>query len=146
MSKICPWSRVIRLVGLLGFGMVVGMLATSITLASMPVVIWMKASQWQVAPDHVSARVSGYKIRCDLISGSEVGFVRFSGRAWEEVPFKFVGDASTGSSKPWGYFSFGRWEWHDVRPHVPTEVMTTVQHECDGHVVATTIGPFTVPN
>ena len=111
---------------------------------AVPVVALMRADQWQISQGHVSAHVEGYKLRkCTRIAGSEVGYVRTDGAAWEETRFAYLADDTPDNSKPRGWYSFGRWQWSD-QGEPPTHTMMTIKHDCAGKIVDTTIGPFAV--
>lgn len=109
-----------------------------------PVVVFMKASDWHSTRSfYISANISGYKINgCDLVKDSAVGWEKHDGR-WFETRFNFVKDLTPGSSKPTSIFQrldFGRWRWKVSNDKNPVRI--TLQHDCNGGVRTTTIGPF----
>lgn len=107
-----------------------------------PVVVFMKAGKWQAEGQSVSASITGYKLKsCNVVKGSSVGWAKFNGE-WSEVPFAFIADDTPDSTRPAEFSrqSFGRWSW--TLPVTTDQVRLTMQHECDGEVRTTVIGPF----
>ncbi len=138
------WMHFARHVFMFALAGLVFAVLSMIWRQAVPVVAFMHADDWQVTEGRVSAHVEGYKLRkCTRIAGSEVGYVRADGDAWIETRFAYLADDTPENSKPRGWYSFGRWQWNDQgRP--PSHVMMTIQHDCDGKLLSTTIGPFRV--
>lgn len=108
-----------------------------------PVTVFFKASDWHIEPSGITSTLTGYKIRnCQVVRGSAVGWQQ-TGAGWTETPFTFISDSSPDSTRPAELKrqSFGTWRWTTTSIDHP--VRLTVQHECNGVVRTTIIGPFT---
>ena len=108
-----------------------------------PVTLFFKASDWHIKESGITADLTGYKIRnCEVVRGSAVGWQQ-TGAGWTETPFTFMHDSSPDSTRPAELRkqSFGTWRWTTTSLDHP--VRLTVQHECDGVVRTSIIGPFT---
>lgn len=129
-------------------GAFVGILMIYTYYATVPVVAFMRAENWSISEEAISADVSGYKVRdCTFINGSEVGYLTKSG-VITQVPFHFEKDSK--ESKPSSHkfrIAFDRWVWDDQpdEEDYDVTVMATVKHDCDGDIVQTTVGPFKIP-
>jgi len=107
-----------------------------------PVVIFMKASDWLDEGPSISAKIRGYKINnCTVVERSFVGWQRTE-RGWDETPLIFIDDLTPDSTRPaeWQRQSFGRWSWGVSDKS--NSVRVTMQHDCNGDLRTTVIGPF----
>lgn len=125
------------------FGSLLCVIFVSIFTSFVPVTVFMKAERWESTRSNITAEVIGYKIRdCLVVRGSYVGWV-YSGNVWREIPFEFVNDETPNSSKPstMDRQSFGLWQW-GTQPRDGKLVKMTMQHNCNGSIQTTSIGPF----
>lgn len=126
------------------FGLIFGLGLAFLVQWVTPIVAFMQARDWQLTQTSTSAVVEGLKIHGTLLKGSQIGFIRSKGGYWREVPFEFAEDTSPGNSKPSGFHSFGRWIWFHKPGIRPYETKITIQHDSNGRVIETSIGPFRV--
>lgn len=128
---------------LLGWFLFFSML--NVFMVFLPVTVFMKVTQWDRNKTTIRGEIEGYKVRdCAVVKNSFVGWAFISDK-WHEVPFTFVNDVSPNSSKPRGFFekqSFGFWQW-STAPRYGKKIKMTMQHQCDGTIRTTEIGPFT---
>ncbi|WP_321336609.1 hypothetical protein [Breoghania sp.] len=117
---------------------VVVLVASAIWCAVVPVVGFMSATEWSVTADHVSARISGRKLRaCQYVAGSVAGYVRGAGGVWRVAPIEYSLEFETQSAAVrWGI---------DRAGVEPAAVLLLVRYDCDGSIKETQVGPFTVP-
>ncbi len=125
------------------FGSLLCIIFVNVVVSFIPITLFMSVERWESTRSHITAEIIGYKIRdCQIVRGSYVGWV-YSGEAWREIPFEFINDTSPDSSGPATIDrqSFGLWRWH-TQPRNGKEVKMTMQHNCDGSIQTTSIGPF----
>lgn len=124
------------------FGSLLCIIFVNVVVSFTPVTFLMSAVKWENTESHVTAEITGYKVRdCQVVKGSFVGWV-YSDKMWREVPFEFVKGTSPDSSKPptLDKQSFGVWRWHT--PPQGESVKITMQHRCANTIQTTSIGPF----
>jgi hypothetical protein len=136
------WKCLLIGIALLGAGIVAGEYWEVYRHANSPptmVVSGFAAYTPKRVREYFSAHVIGRKEEfCIYVPDSQVGWA-FDG-IWREVPFKYLDDPTPNSTRPVGHQSFGIWQWK-VREG-DFQVKTTVKHDCNGHSILSTIGPF----
>lgn len=117
-----------------------------------PIVINMRASEWQINSDtilkefssprgktvrniqrfEVSARITGEKVKECTFERVE-SYVSVNNIFEENVMFEFMHDASPASTRGQGFQGFGRWLWVSDQG-LPNIVRATIFHSCPTYI------------
>lgn len=125
------------------FGWALFFVVLQLCQAFIPVVVFMQVERWERSRSNIAAEIVGYKLLdCQVVKDSFVGWVN-DGDLWREEGFKFIADTTPNNSKPATFErqSFGVWQW-STQPRNGKLIKMTVQHNCDGRIRTTTVGPF----